>query len=301
MKTLFTLLFPATLLLASCTADHTPGIDPVTPPVPLTVESAAIDATMITTRANPMLTSGSIGIFLSGTGYTAVTNRRYDYASPAWTPNGGATNAIYLAGSTASVCAYYPWQSGISNSTAVLLTSQVQDDVAKDISFALNRDMDGSSANSSTTFAMKHAYAKVTFTFQRSNYPGICEVQKVELKNILASTTLNIGTGKYATSTGSTAGTVSQTKNVTVPTSGTVSWGSDILLVPCTPASTGIMLTITVDGKTMTTTIPKETYKPVAGEYKTIAIIVQGTAINATGVTTTDWVNGNISSVIPLP
>nr|WP_302830074.1 fimbrillin family protein [uncultured Bacteroides sp.] len=303
MKTIFTLLIPASLLLAGCTADETPGmVDPAIPPVeatvPLTVESAAVNAE-VTTRA--AVTSGSIGIFLTGTGYTAINNRQYDYGTPAWTPNGGVANTIYLGGTTASVCAYHPWQASLNNSAAIPLTSQLFDNASKDISFATARNVDGSSANKSTSFAMTRAYAKVTFVFQRSNYPGTCQVQKVELKNLLPSAMLNIGTGAYSTAAGMANSSVSQTKNVTVPATGTVAWGSDFLLVPCTPASTGMTLVITVDGKTMTTTIPTASYKPTKGEYKTITITVQGTGINTTSVTTTDWANGNLGPFVPVP
>ena len=303
MKTILTFLILASLLLAGCAADETPGmVDPSTPPVeatvPLIVESAAVSAE-VTTRAT--VSSGSIGIFLTGTGYTAINNRQYNYGTPAWVPNGGVANTIYLGGTTASVCAYHPYASTLNNSAAIPLTSQVFDNASKDISFAVNRNVDGSSVNKSTSFAMTRAYAKVTFVFQRSNYPGTCQVQKVELKNLLPSATLNIGTGAYSTAAGVANSSVAQTKNVTVPATGTVAWGSDILLVPCTPALTGMTIVITVDGKTMTTTIPTANYKPVKGEYKTITITVQGTGINTTSVTTADWVNGNMGPFVPVP
>ncbi len=192
-------------------------------------------------------------------------------------PHGARTaerRTLSIWGSTASVCAYHPWQAALTNSTAIPLTSQVMDNPEKDISFALNRDMNGSSTGKSTTFAMTRAYAKVTFVFRRSNYPGTCQVQKVELKNLLPSATLNIGTGAYSASAGVSNSSISQTKDVTVPASDTVGWGSDFLLVPCTPAA-GTAIVITVDGKTMTTTIPTTTYTPAKGEYKTITITVQ--------------------------
>ena len=151
MKTILTFLIPASLLLAGCAADETPGmVDPSTPPVeatvPLIVESAAVSAE-VTTRAT--VSSGSIGIFLTGTGYTAINNRQYNYGTPAWVPNGGVANTIYLGGTTASVCAYHPYASTLNNSAAIPLTSQVFDNASKDISFAVNRNVDGSSVNKS--------------------------------------------------------------------------------------------------------------------------------------------------------
>ena len=297
MKTLFTLLIQVSLLLAGCTAGETPGVEPVKPPVtatvPLIVESATVNAE-VTTRAATTLTSGSIGVFrLAGNGYTAVNNSRYDYAPLAWTPGGGPANAVLLGGEVARVCAYHPWQASL-NSTAIPLTSQVLTDANNDISFATSRAVDGSSINKTTTFNMIRAYAKVTFKFKRDNYSGTCQVQKVELKNLLPSATLDIGTGAYSTAAGVANSSVSQEKSVTVPATDTVPWGSDILLVPCTPAGTGMTIVITVDGKTMTTTIPVADYQPERGEYATITIMVQGTGINITKVETEDWVNGEL-------
>lgn len=305
MKTRFTLLIPAFLLLAGCTAGDMPGIEPVTPPVtatvPLTVESATVSAET-TTRASTPLTSGSIGVFrLAGSGYEAINNRRYDYGSPAWLPNGGAGNAIYLGGVAASVCAYHPWQASLNNAAAIPLTSQVLTDANNDISFATSRNVDGSSANRSTAFNMIRAYAKVTFKFQRQDYPGNGEVQKVELKNLLPGAALDISNGVYSTTAGVAGSSISQTKSgLFIPASGTVAWGNDLLLVPCIPSgSTAIV--ITVDGKTMTTNISSSAYHPVRGEYKTITITVQGTAIHTTSVTTEEWLNSDLGPVIPVP
>lgn len=305
MKTRFTLLIPALLLLAGCTAGDTPGIEPVTPPVtatvPLTVESATVNAEA-TTRASTPLTSGSIGIFrLADNGYEAINNRRYDYGTPAWVPNGGAVNAIYLGGKSAQVCAYHPWQASRDNVAAIPLTSQVLTDADNDISFATSRSVDGSSANKSIAFNMIRAYAKMTFKFQRDNYPGRGEVQTVELKNLLPSATLDISNGTYSATAGVAGSSLSQTKSLIIPATGDVAWGSDFLTVPCIPAGSGMTIVITVDGKTMTTFIPVAGYQPKRGEYKTITITVKGTGINATSVTTEDWANTDLGPVIPVP
>lgn len=304
MKTIFTLLIPASLLLAGCTAGEAPGTETVRPPVmatvPLTVESATVNAE-VTTRVTTPLTSGSIGVFrLEGNGYPAINNRRYDYAPTAWEPNGGPENAVFLGGVAASVCAYHPWQAAL-NSVSIALTSQVLTNTDNDISFATSREVDGSSANKSTTFDMIRAYAKVTFKFQRDNYPGAGVVQKVELKNLLPSATLDIRDGTYSASTGTSGSSLSQTKNLTMPGTGTIAWGNDILLVPCTPTDTGMTIVITVDGKTMTTTISTASYQPTRGVYTTITIAVQGTSIHATSVTTEAWTNTDIGPVIPTP
>lgn len=303
MKTLLTLLFPASLLLAGCTADRIPGTDPALPPVtgtvPLIVESATVNA-QVTTRAATTLTGGIIGVFLSGGGYADVNNSgyAYDVSSRKWSGN------IFLGGASAWVCAYYPWREGITNSTAFPLTSLAVPvgDTHADISFATSRSVNGTQDGCSTSFAMTRAYAKMTIVFRRGNYPGTCQVQKVELKNLLPSATLNIGTGVYSTAEGVANSSVSMDYyGTTVDPSAPTPLNAYFLLVPCTPAAPGTVIVITVDGKTMTTTIPAETYRPVKGECKNITITLQGTGIDVASVTTEDWVNSDLGPFIPIP
>lgn len=299
-------LCATTLFVAGCSSEDNPDSQQPLPPVmgttPLSVESSTLQGEVTTRGA---LGAGEkIGVFLAGTGYTACNNYQYNYGSPSWVP-AIAANTIYLGGATAQVCAYHPWTTGLTNSAAMPLTSQTHA-AAKDLSYATNRDVDGSSANKSTTFAMTRAYARLTLTFQRANYPGTCQIQKVEIRNCLKSANLNITTGAYSGSAGSADVTLTESKNVTVAATGTTPWGSDWLMVPCTPAGTGMTLVITIDGKTMSTTIPTASYKPVAGEYKTIQLSINGTKVNPTSVSLTDWpasttINNGGNPFIPLP
>lgn len=264
--------------------------------LPLGIEGVALDAEMgATTRATTKtLTTGSIGIFLAGNGYTAINNRQYDYAVPAWTPNGGTTNTIYL-GPKADVCAYHPWTSGYTNSAAIPLTSAVYTE-AKDISYATDREMQGNEAGCKTSFTMIRAYAKAIIKVKRENYPGTCTVSKLEIRNLLPAATLNITDGTYSTAAGTTATVISETRNVTVPVTGTADWGT-YLFVPCTPYGTGMVISLTVDGKLMTTTVAAANYKPVAGECNTITVSLKGTGLKVTSVTTTDWNTGDIGNI----
>lgn len=296
----------ASLLLAGCTADEISGTDngivPV-PPVelttPLEIESASLDAE-ITTRATTTLGSGnSIGVFLSGTGYTDRNNCKYNYSAPNWVPHDNG-HTIYLGGAAASVCAYHPWTSGYDNKTAIPLTSQVYAS-GKDISFAGNRDLNGSSGSKSTSFIMTRAYARLQIKLTKSSdYPGTCAVSKLELQNLIQSASLNItsANGSYSSTNGTTGTTVTTTKNVTPTTTGTV-W-SDYLLIPCTPYGGAMKIVLTVDGKPMTTTIAG--YTPVKGEYKSITLTIKGTGLGITSVTTTDWTTADdAGSFIPVP
>lgn len=297
----------ASLLLAGCTADEISGTDngivPV-PPVelttPLEIESASLDAE-ITTRATTTLGSGNIiGVFLSGTGYTDKKNCKYQWQSASsWTAT-DAGNTIYLGGAAANVCAYHPWTNGYNDKTAIPLTSQVYAS-DKDISFAGNRVLNGSSSSKSTSFTMTRAYARLQIKLTKSaDYPGTCAVSKLELQNLIKSASLNITStnGSYSSTTGTTGTTVTTTKNVTPTTTGTV-W-SDYLLIPCTPYDGAMKIVLTVDGKTMTATIAG--YTPVKGEYKSITLTIKGTGLGITSVTTTAWSTAtDAGSFIPVP
>ena len=255
------------------------------------------------TRAATNLGSGtSIGIFRDNTnGYTAAGNIRYNYGSPKWAPQ-TASETIYLGLLPVNVCAYHPWSSG--KTTAIALTSGVYA-TTNDLSYATNLSVDGrTNKTTALTFAMKRAYARVAFKLKRDNYPGTCTVSNLTVKNLLPSTTLTITSGTYAATTGTTAATLNRTRTVVVTATAGAStdWGEEYLLVPCTPAGTGMEITLTVDGKTMTTTVPTASYKPVAGEYKTITLTLKGTDLKASSVTTEDWTNQNLSGeYIPLP
>lgn len=311
MKQIKNTFLLASLLMAGCTAGEIPetdnGITPV-PPVelttPLEIESASLEAE-VTTRATTALGSGnSIGVFLSGTGYTDRNNCNYAYYSSSSWRAYDYTHIIYLGGASAYVCAYHPWTNGYNDRTAIPLTSQIYSG-DKDISFAVNRTLAGNSANKSTSFAMTRAYARLKIKLVKgSDYPGNCQVTKLEFQNLLKTASLNITGGTYSTSAGASGTTFSETKTVTPTTSGT-SW-NDFLLIPCTPASTGMQIVLTVDGKTMTTTIAAGTgtnqYKPVKGEYKQITLTIKGTSLGVTSVTTTDWpAISDGGSYVPVP
>lgn len=300
----------AAVLFAGCSGSELPeGLQPAGPSdadIPLNVTVASLEAEVESapgTRAATNLGSGtSIGIFRDNTnGYTAAGNIRYNYGSPKWAPQ-TASETIYLGLLQVNVCAYHPWSSG--KTTAIALTSGVYA-AANDLSYAVNKSVDGrTNKTTALTFAMKRAYARVAFKLKRDNYPGTCTVSNLTVKNLLPSTTLTITSGTYAATTGTTAATLNRTRTVVVTATAGAStdWGEEYLLVPCTPTGTGMEITLTVDGKTMTTTVPTASYKPVAGEYKTITLTLKGTDLKASSVTTEDWTNQNLSGeYIPLP
>lgn len=305
-------------LLAGCTSGEPfsketeiPGI-PEGEYAPLSVESAVIEAE-VTPSTRAALGSGSIGVFLTGTGYTAKNNMKYNYATPAWSPQDVA-NTIYLGSANASVCAYYPYAASSMILNGFTLTSQVYA-AGKELSFATNQTVNGAktgSPNRNVAFALTRAYSRVNVIVKRhaTNYPGTCQVTALKLKNILASTTLNISDGTQAATTSVVANEVSAASfSTTLAAANTLQ--KDFLAVPCTFTSTtvnsvgncGLTIQLTVDGRTMTTGIPTtKLSKMEKGKQYTVTITINGTKLGITGVEEAPgWVNTSIDAGDALP
>ena len=306
VKTITNALLLTSLLLAGCTADETTdanaGRSPMELTTPLTIESASLDAELMTRATSSTITSGSIGVFLSGADYVAVNNSQYTNGGSGWSPAGAGIN---LGAKDAQVCAYYPWVSTYNNSTAIPLTSQVYD-AAKDLSYAVNQTKNGTSSSASAiAFNMVKAYARLKIQFKRADYPGTCVVSKVTLKNLLPNATLNITNGAYSASTGTLGSELVRMANVAVGTGSTATVWADYLLVPCRPAETGMVVSLVVDGKPMTTTVPwSGGYSPAAGAYVAITLTIKGTSLGGISVTKEDWpsaTDGGEHTPLPVP
>jgi hypothetical protein len=259
------------LLLPSCSDDQgTTGSETAT------LSIGQVTTKTVKTRSTTAVTSGDIGVFLSGAGYTTQSNVKYSYGT-AWT----STTPIYLTSTSASICAYYPYNASITDATAVPLTSQIYSSSA-DLCYATNTSK--SSAAPSIDFVMSRAYAMMTFNItHEETYTGACVVSGIAVVNDSIKTTgiLNITTGTFSSTT---AGTVSTTLSsaVTVDTNATTS--IQVLMVPVTTAMTGyVTVSFTVDGKNCTATIPASSLSTlVAGTNYTI-----NASMGKTGLTTT--------------
>lgn len=273
---------------------------------PLVVLSAAIsEETPVGTRAvtTTEITAGSLGIFLrgaSGTGYVDKNNLKYNYDTK-WKP-ADTSNTIYLGGEEASVCAYYPHNTTWNDLAAIPLTSQVYLPDTANVSYAADREVDGSSAGCKTSFTLKRAYAKVNFTFTRDNYPSAGNLTKITLANCCTKNTLDIRTGTYATA--NTVASLSNNVTLTIPAAGggsvsTVDGDADknsFLVAPgAIPDYTGVTgmgaeTVLTVDGKDVRVLIPKSILPAwEAGKAYNIRIKVTGTGIVLSKLETTDW------------
>lgn len=180
--------------LSGCTDENeSPSFDPDAS-VGLCIRSVSV-ADINSTRAATTLTSGNVGVFcLTTNGYAAANNIEYTYHAVRWE---GVSKLIPLNESDASLCAYYPYSSSITNATAVPLTSQA---------YASNKDLCYSpivlgNKDTEVSFAMKRAYAKFSLIiYHGTSYAGACNISNAQLSNagLNASASLNIITDTYS-------------------------------------------------------------------------------------------------------
>lgn len=290
------------LLFTGCSGDESIPVERQDNWVPLSITSASVENAdeSLTRAVTPeLLTSGSIGIFLegaAGTSYAKKENIQYNYTSSAWVPNNVA-ETLYLGGGDANVCAYYKTKKiNLSAKEAVTLTSQIFD-TEQDLLYAKNQTVNGTSSGKKVEFILGHAYSQIEFVLKQDNYPNTCKVTKIAVKNanVIGSTTLNLATGVYAAGTKNAnfnydTNPTTPADGITVPATGTVN--SNLLMVPCALANsngTGLTLVLTVDGKTMTATVPYAKLSAlVAGKKHQITVVLKGTVIDVS-VKDTPW------------
>lgn len=293
------------LLFAGCSGDEGIPVERQDNRVPLSIASASVENTSesLTRAVTPeLLKSGSIGIFLEGTSatttYTKKNNIQYDYSESGWAPN-QETETLYLGSEDAHVCAYYKTPKiELSTKEAVALTSQIFD-AEKDLLYAKNKTVNGTSAGKVVEFVLGHAYSQIELVLSRDNYPNTCKVTQIAVKNanIIGNTTLNLATGVYAAGTANanfsyTPNSAVSDGGITVPVTGTAN--SNLLMIPCTLASdaagTGLTLVLTIDGKTMTAKVPYAKLSALqAGIKHQLSVVIKGTAIDVS-VKDTPWV-----------
>nr|WP_321480901.1 fimbrillin family protein [uncultured Bacteroides sp.] len=230
------------------------------------------------------LTSGELGVFLgSDNGYTARNNVKYTFGNP-WS----SANPVELGSAIPSLCAYYPYNASLSDATAVPLTSQKYS-TAADLCYG--RISSETRATTSFSLNLKHAYAQMTLTISRdAGYTGTCAISGVSLSNagLNASASLNMFTDVYQPATGVVAFNP-QISGIDSGKSSTVT----ALLVPVSTAMSGnLVITLTVDGVPMSTSVDTATSGLSllqAGKNYQGTLNIQGVSARLNKVSTADW------------
>lgn len=262
-------------------------------------------------------TSAKVGFYLKGDqGYTAVYNREggYNNTTSVWTPN----TTIYLGSNIATLAIYYPYDNVQSTSTGKLtLTSILREKSASDHASRTDKDIwsDCFTANLLSCFGtntisrnLTHVYTRMLITLVKDNsFVGDGSWTKVELAGAGVYRTASFdplqATKLNAYSNHATAGFSCTFDAKTV--SATASPTTDLLLVPTTDMGSDLVLTVTVSGKAMKVTVPKEKFTETSvGVYRmlpekqyNLTIILRPTDLEVAGLNTTDWdpvtVNGD--------
>lgn len=262
-------------------------------------------------------TTANVGFYLKGDNeYTAVYNREggYDGTKSVWTPN----TTIYLGSNTATLAIYYPYDNAQSPATGKLaLTSILREVSVSDHASRTDKDIwsDCFTANLMSCFGtnkisrnLTHVYTRMLITLVKdATFIGDGSWTKVELAGAGVYKTASFdplqATKLNAYSNHATAGFSCTFEAKTVSTSASPT--TDLLLVPTTDMGSDMVLTVTVSGKEMKVTVPKEKFTKVStGTYRmlpekqyNLTIILRPTDLEVAGLNTTDWepvtVNGD--------
>jgi hypothetical protein len=277
--------------LASCSQDELSTTSVNKDLTPLGVSSASL-ATVVTRDADPTLTVGSLGLFLTNTtgGYTAASNVEYDKATDqsAWS----SQTPIYLGTQQATIYAYYPYNSnpGITDVTNVPLKSQVYT-AANDLAYAQAVSVTSATINNqnpSVSFALKRAYSQVKITLQKGNYTGAGQISNVTIKDAYPTGNINFSNGNLSGLGTADVNVLSSSTNL----NDGMSW--DMLMVPGVAASGKFYISFTIDGKPMDT-LALPSVLLVAGTNYQITITVNNTGVSVNSVTLANWNTTSVS------
>jgi hypothetical protein len=315
MKKVYLFAAMVSLVLAGCSSK-----DEVKNPNELYVSVSGIAKS--STRSlvtDASFTSGSaIAVFVTGTGYTpAVTT--YTLSGTTWNPN----TSIYLTGNQASVYGYYPStatctplsstglvsaslfgapSSGVSTEASFTGASQT------DYMWATPKTADNN-GNNTVTMTYNHALTRIAFVIKKdANYPTAALSGAIANIRITAATailptagTFVVSNGTFAATTGSNATTLQLTPVGTtyINANGVTTETAYCLVAPTTTALTGIGLTMTIDGKTMTAAGFPAAPTWLSGNSYAYTVTVSPTAlIVSSTVTVAAWtVGAGVSSI----
>lgn len=291
MKRILYFVVTILLLLSGCSGEDIPrGVSGNTM-MPLSVSSASFS--VVVTRSD--VTNGSIGVFLGAdNGYTPKNNYKYTYTAGTWVK--GQSDDIYLGSVPASICAYYPYISSLTDPCSVVLTSQKYSE-AGDLCYT-PWIKTFTNVSHTANFQMSHAYSLLTFKITHdTSYPYDCLVENISIANggIMSSGSIDITTGTYGTST---SGTVDYAPSITPPLGASLS--TKVLMVPASGLSGNLELSFTVDGKILKASIPVVSAgldKLVANSNYEISVTMKSVPLSGSEVDIIDWIEKNKDNI----
>lgn len=278
--------------------------------VPVAMEAMVENGSMTRAATTTTLSSGSVGVFRTdpvSTWCPAQYNVEYTYSDTGWKA-ADADNVILVGGEDATLHAYYPYGTvTFDEAKKTQTTLTVKDYTAdNDLCYADAPTAVINNKNPKASFVLKHAYARLKFSITRhSSFPTACKVTKIVMQpatlgNIFYTTrTMDISkpAGNADQLGGSTATDwTPDISSLAMYTTGIAKGAENTeidKLFPPQEFTTGVdtKLTLTIDGRDYTVTIPSATLPALkAGYESTIKLEVQGKAIEIEGVNITrDW------------
>lgn len=270
--------------MMGCSNDSAMDTPESTQMVPVGIRQVSVSGSAAVTRASTTIKDGQIGVFrTTANSYPAQNNVPYSYnADGGWSAT-AAENAILVDHRNATLMAYYPYQADADGSK-VTLTSQV---------YAANKDLCYGTSTGTINNAnpdegqftnMAHAYSRITLSIQRhatSYFTGVCAITNLHLKSgssFFATRTLDISNKTY----GGSPTDIGWAYN---PCITSLEPGSSIdcdVLVPPQPVTSGLTITLTIDGLNRAVTVPTAEFPSntlAAGQQYTIKLTIMDTTV----------------------
>ena len=295
------------LLLAACDKDSGPVSD-WGESVPLGVRSLRLEGE-VATRAGgtPVNTDGAaLGVFLTNAGgYTPMYNKPYTCTGGTWS----STDPIYVDKRTGKAVAVYDPKGLVSfgaNSTVTTNTLQAQAyDETKLWYYDNTTGTNVNSTNALLAFKMTPAYSRMVLQVERdASYLSDCKITEVTLLSggtFYNNLPMDIATGTpqgNSTAYDATSNPLLTKTDgfVTIPTG---TQNIDLLLPPQTIQSSGLALSLKIDGQVRSVTIPYASLPKLASgaQYNVpLKIVGPATLTLSSSVTEQAW-SGTTSNI----
>lgn len=231
------------LSLFSCSEDVIDPITPTTPEVP--TKSVYLG---IAPKINPVQTKAvitqftaedNIGVFVTtgslGNNYTPESaNIPSFFDGKFW-----AQKKQLEINSSAAVFAYYPYNSAVTDGTAVPVETASQTDYLYAVSTPVNQE------KPTAELSMKHALSLISIVVKKNDYQKEGKVTKIEIEGVKTAGTMNISNGLVTPSGNNSS--VSQITDIVINDAKLVRTG--IITIPAVfDETSGVKIKVTVDG-----------------------------------------------------
>lgn len=287
------------LCLLSCSEES--SIVSTSESTPLDVEVRLEEGATTRAGGTPVTTEGEeIGVFrTTDGGYKALCNVKYKYT----VADGGSgqwisTEPIYMDNRKGKIVAYYDPKNKVNFTDGSFVTNnQLQAQKFKEdaLWYFDNSHQSVNNENAQISFAMKPAYSRIKLSIQRhtTNYvSGDCAITNVNLKSgadFYINNSMDISKGEVQGN--ATGSGWDYDLNIEKIAAGAINTDYDVM-VPPQPVSSGLTITLTIDGTDRAITIPANQFTDnalAAGHQYTIALTITDTAVTSDSVTIKDY------------